>query len=199
MKVETHTTGQGTENVPDEPSNPPEDPSTPAKTAELSKAELNSMAPADKAALHTHDIPELCDKPADAPAARIRLTSSSGFYVRSFAHDLGIACGSYATMSELSRTRQSGYTIKDPPPEGQTLCLTYDDIKAGEDVWGPKIGAVLEEWMAKNPAVTNANKPDDRDRRNRQWNRGQGNSRGHQSNYRQGNKRQRRNSSSPDI
>ena len=131
---------------------------------EASTIQVNTLAPADKAAQHTHDIPELCDTPADAPAARIRLTSSSGFYVRSFAHDLGIACNSYGTMAELVRTRQSGYTIRDPPPEGQTLCLTYDDIQAGEDVWGPKITETLETWMEQNPSIPNANRSDDRDR-----------------------------------
>jgi tRNA pseudouridine55 synthase len=134
--------------------------------------------PADTAAQHTHDLPVLSDMPADGPAARVRLTSSSGFYVRSFAHDLGIACGSYATMAELTRTRQSAYTVQDPPPMGQSLCITYEDIEAGEDVWGPKIAPILEAWMEKNPAISNADKPDDRDRPNRQ--RGRGNYRGQQ-------------------
>ena len=199
MRVEAQTATQGPEQSADAPADLAEDPGEPVKATEPSRAEINRMAPADKAALHTHDVPELCDTPADAPAARIRLTSSSGFYVRSFAHDLGIACGSYGTLAELTRTRQSGYTIKDPPPDGQTLCLTYEDLKAGEDVWGPKIAGVLQEWMTRNPTVSNADRPDDRDRRNRQWNRGQGKNRGFQSSYRQGTKRERRNSSSPDI
>lgn len=175
------------------------------KAPEASTLKINTLAPADKAKEHTHDVPELCETPADAPAARIRLTSSSGFYVRSFAHDLGIACSSYGTMAELMRTRQSGYTTHDPPPEGQTLCLTYDDINAGEDVWGPKITATLEAWMEKNPAITNADRPDDRDRPNRRWDnnknggshRGQG--RGQQNKRKWSSGRDRRNSSSDEA
>ena len=126
--------------------------------------ELNSLMPAEKAALHTHDALDLCEEPADAPAARIRLTSSSGFYVRSFAHDLGIACDSYATMSELARVRQSAYTIYDPPPNGQVTCITYEDLKAGEETWGPKITTMLDKWMTENPPVDPSDRIDDRDK-----------------------------------
>lgn len=137
------------------------------ETGKLSRANIEKMdqwTREQKAAMHTHDIPELAKEPANAPAARVRLTSSSGFYVRSFAHDLGISCGSFGTMAELTRVRQSGYTINDPPPEGQTLCLTYDDLAKGEEVWGPKIAGVLEQWMGKNPVPDRANRVDDRDR-----------------------------------
>jgi tRNA pseudouridine55 synthase len=180
------------------------DTSESVKASEKSEITINTLTPADKATQHTHDIPELSDTPADAPAARIRLTSSSGFYVRSFAHDLGIACSSYGTMAELTRTRQSGYTIHDPPPEGQTSCLTYDDIEAGEAVWGPKIMRTLEAWMEKNPAITNADRPDDRDRPYRYRGRGNGGGQRYYSDRRQQNKRKwaggqgRRNSSSDD-
>lgn len=136
-------------------------------STKLSYEELNKLPAAEKAALHTHDVPDLQDHPADAPAVRVRLTSSSGFYVRSFAHDLGLACGSYATMSELSRSRQSSYTIYDPLPEGQVLCLTYEDLEQGEDVWGPKISGTLQKWMADNPVVAQTDRIDDRDRPHR--------------------------------
>lgn len=211
MKVESQTMDSDSE-LPAQRSEPksqpmdaPVDASQPAKAAERSSLEINSLSPADKAVRHTHDVPELRDTSAEAPAARIRLTSSSGFYVRSFAHDLGIACGTFATMAELIRTRQSGYTTTDPPPEGQSTCLTYDDIESGEDIWGPKIRKTLEAWMEKNPAISNANKPDDRDRPGRQWGHGRGRGQSFQQNFRQGNKRKwagnrdRRNSSSEEI
>jgi tRNA pseudouridine55 synthase len=160
----------------------------------------NTLPPAETAALHTHGIPELSADRADGPAARIRLTSSSGFYVRSFAHDLGIACDSYGTMAELTRTRQSSYTIHNPAPEGQITCLTYEELEAGEDVWGPKISEVLEAWMLKNPPDTNANRPDDRDRRDRDRRPGRGRYQGSGAKF--GGKRKfearRRNSSSPE-
>lgn len=169
----------------------------------------NAMTAQEKAALHTHDVPVLSEEPADAPAARIRLTSSSGFYVRSFAHDLGIACDSYATMAELIRVRQSGYTVKVPPPDEQVPCLTYEDLENGEQVWGPKLSKVLEKWMQEHPVEDSSARVDDRDR--------QYNGRRHNNNQRDhrrretygnagsrhradsGSKRHRRNSSSPDI
>lgn len=111
----------------------------------------NLMPRDQKAALHTHPLPTQEAEPAQAPAARVRLTVSSGFYVRSFAHDLGISSGSLSTMAALSRTRQAQFTIADPPPEGLTTALTMEDMEAGEDVWAPKITAMLERWMELNP------------------------------------------------
>jgi len=94
-------------------------------------------------------------EPAAAPAARIRLTVCSGFYVRSFAHDLGIACESRSHMSTLLRTRQAGYTTSDPPGSSELLtAVTYADLDAGEEKWGPKIRPQLETWVAANPVVT---------------------------------------------
>lgn len=101
---------------------------------------------------HTHVVEGLSATPADAPAARIRLTVSSGFYVRSFCHDLGIACDSYGTMAELARTRQGEYTIADAAQSELTPALAYDDLQQGEEIWGPKIQAVLSKWLEKNPA-----------------------------------------------
>lgn len=45
------------------------------------------------------------------PAARLRMTVTSGFYVRSLCHDLGQAVGSLAIMSELVRTRQGQFSL----------------------------------------------------------------------------------------
>lgn len=105
----------------------------------------------EKATLHTHSISGLSEDVADAPAARVRLTVSSGFYVRSFAHDLGLLCNSYATMSELARTRQADFTTTSPPPSDLVPALEITDIEKGEEVWGPKITKVLDAWLAKNP------------------------------------------------
>ncbi|EFX03092.1 pseudouridine synthase [Grosmannia clavigera kw1407] len=74
------------------------------------------------------------------PAARIRLTVSSGFYVRSFCHDLGEKVGSAAMMAELARTRQSDFCA------GSANCLEYDDISRGEAVWAPKVERLLRLW-----------------------------------------------------
>jgi tRNA pseudouridine55 synthase len=91
-------------------------------------------------------------EPAMALAVRIRLTVSSGFYVRSFAHDLGIACDSRSHMASLHRTRQANFTTSDPPESPDlTPALTYTDLEADEEVWAAKIRPQLENWVEANP------------------------------------------------
>jgi tRNA pseudouridine55 synthase len=76
------------------------------------------------------------------PAARLRMTVTSGFYVRSLCHDLGLACNSLGLMSSLIRSRQADYEL------GKNV-IEYTDLAAGEEVWAPKIQASLEEFMQK--------------------------------------------------
>lgn len=76
------------------------------------------------------------------PAARLRMTVTSGFYVRSLCYDLGVAVGSAALMAELERTRQGEFQL------GKN-CLEYDDLDKGEEVWAPKIEGFLDEWNSK--------------------------------------------------
>ncbi|KAL3495173.1 pseudouridine synthase [Aspergillus germanicus] len=80
------------------------------------------------------------------PAVKITMTVSSGFYVRSLAHDLGKAVGSCGLMSSLIRSRQADFKLE----PGQVL--EYEDLDAGEEVWGPKVKKFLEEWEAKRAA-----------------------------------------------
>jgi tRNA pseudouridine55 synthase len=95
------------------------------------------------------------EEPAVAPAAHIRLTVCSGFYVRSFAHDLGMVCQSRSHMASLLRSRQATYTTSDPPEAPSLMtAVTYADLDAGEDVWGPKIRPQLASWVAANPVPT---------------------------------------------
>ena len=77
------------------------------------------------------------------PAVKVTMTVSSGFYVRSLAHDLGVALGSNAIMSSLLRTRQGDFDIA---PEN---IIEYKDLEAGEDVWGPKLQGFLDKWAKK--------------------------------------------------
>ncbi|KAF7590905.1 hypothetical protein BBP40_002267 [Aspergillus hancockii] len=81
-----------------------------------------------------------------SPAVKITMTVSSGFYVRSLAHDLGKAVGSCGLMSELIRTRQAGFEL------GPLNVLEYRDLEAGEEVWGPKVQQFLEQWEKKRAA-----------------------------------------------
>ncbi|KAI1812879.1 pseudouridine synthase [Poronia punctata] len=77
------------------------------------------------------------------PAARIRMTVTSGFYVRSFCHDLGTKVASSAVMAELCRSRQGDFVL------GTSNCLEFSELAKGEDVWAPKIKAMLEQWNSK--------------------------------------------------
>ncbi|KAI9816845.1 MAG: hypothetical protein M1827_001490 [Pycnora praestabilis] len=76
------------------------------------------------------------------PAIRLSMTVTSGFYVRSLCHDLGKALGSLAIMSALVRTRQGEFEV-------DKNVLEYEDLDKGEDVWGEKVRAMLEEWGRK--------------------------------------------------
>lgn len=67
------------------------------------------------------------------------MTVTSGFYVRSLCHDLGVAVGSAALMAELKRTRQGDFEV------GKN-CLEYEDLEKGEGVWGKKVESALDGW-----------------------------------------------------
>ncbi|CZR65170.1 related to pseudouridine synthase [Phialocephala subalpina] len=77
------------------------------------------------------------------PAVRLRMTVTSGFYVRSLCHDLGAAIGSAGLMAELERTRQGDFELN-------KNVLEYKDLDGGEKVWGPKVEAMLDEWQEKS-------------------------------------------------
>ncbi|KAK2048957.1 pseudouridine synthase [Colletotrichum somersetense] len=79
------------------------------------------------------------------PAARIRMTVTSGFYVRSFCHDLGAKVNSAGMMAELERSRQGDFEVR------TDNCLEYEDLLKGEQVWGPKVTQMLTAWSEKYP------------------------------------------------
>jgi tRNA pseudouridine55 synthase len=49
----------------------------------------------------------------DAPKVVIEVECGRGFYMRTFAHDVGLALGCYATMTELQRRKAGAFTIDD--------------------------------------------------------------------------------------
>lgn len=149
-------------------------------------AEVNTLSREDKAKLHTHEILGLDSEPANAPAVRVRLTVSSGFYVRSFAHDLGLACGSYGTMAELARTRQADFSSSNPAPDRLIPALDHAELSQGEEVWGPRITQVLETWVENNPAPSKSQQRQPYERQTGF------------SGFKNHNSRKRRNSSSPE-
>ncbi|KAI2641649.1 trub family pseudouridylate synthase-containing protein [Hypomontagnella submonticulosa] len=81
------------------------------------------------------------------PAAKIRMTVTSGFYVRSFCHDLGVKIGSAAMMAELCRTRQGEFVL------GSSNCLEYSDLAKGESIWAPQVRDMLLQWNGKPRSV----------------------------------------------
>lgn len=76
------------------------------------------------------------------PAVKLRMTVTSGFYVRSLCHDLGKAVGSLGIMSELVRTRQGDFEL------GKNV-LDYAELEKGEEVWGPEVEAMLRKWVRR--------------------------------------------------
>ena len=134
---------------------------------------------------HIHAPPPPSSTPSPAPACSVSLTVSSGFYVRSFAHDLGLACSSLGIMASLVRSRQGDFALDPSPTPTPTATpstdtsnaarppygvLSYTDLALGEDHWAPKITAMLDRWNADHRDTPdlddNEGKPriDDRDR-----------------------------------
>lgn len=91
---------------------------------------------------HEEPYPFSSSQGKSPPAVKLRMTVTSGFYVRSLAHDLGEAVGSLATMSALVRTRQGEFEL------GKNV-LEYEDVNKGEEVWGPNVETLLDAWEGK--------------------------------------------------
>ncbi|KAK7432769.1 pseudouridine synthase pus4 [Neonectria magnoliae] len=119
-----------------------------AKNPPLMSGALGKLPPqnvySDKGTNLVPDAPDKDTPPpwtdAGPPAVKVRLTVTSGFYVRSFCHDLGAKLESAGLMSELCRSRQSDFTV------GGTNCLEFDDLAKGEKVWGPQVADMLARW-----------------------------------------------------
>ena len=149
---------------------------TPSSTSP--KAAFASTLTPTTTAQHTHVPPPSSTLPSPAPACSISLTVSSGFYVRSFAHELGLACKSLGIMASLVRSRQGDFSLNPSPSSTSDSAhlasatpygvLSYDDLALGEGHWGPKVTAMLERWNADHPPESDDDqgKPriDDRDR-----------------------------------
>ena len=96
------------------------------------------------------------------PVVKLRMTVTSGFYVRSLSHDLGEIIGSLACMCALVRTRQGGFEL------GKNV-LDYENLGKGEDVWGPKLEQLLADWQSTDGGIdgeTDRSGGDSRRRRN---------------------------------
>jgi tRNA pseudouridine55 synthase len=122
------------------------------------------------------------------------MTVTSGFYVRSLCHDLGMAVDSLAFMASLVRTRQGDFEL------GKNV-LEYGDLEKGEEVWGSKVQAMLEEWQAKEGVKMVGSEPSGK-RKEREPSPGRGRGRGREDERskkpRREKERERRNTSSPE-
>ncbi len=97
------------------------------------------------------------------PAVKLRLTVTSGFYVRSLSHDLGEVMGSLACMCALVRTRQGDFEL------GRNV-LEYENLEKGEDVWGPKVEQLLAEWQSIDEGINGVTNNSNGERRRRRRN-----------------------------
>lgn len=107
----------------------------------------------------TNLVPDVADESTPPPwtdegppACKVRLTVTSGFYVRSFCHDLGAKLNSAAIMAELCRSRQSDFTV------GGTNCLEFEDLAKGEEVWAPKVSDIIARWNGEPGAAESGSK-----------------------------------------
>lgn len=106
------------------------------------------------------DSPPLVEDP---PAVKLRMTVTSGFYVRSLSHDLGEMVGSLACMCGLVRTRQGDFEL------GKNV-LEYENLEKGEDMWGPRVEQLLAEWQSSNQGMDGVADRNDDERRRRRRN-----------------------------
>ncbi|KAI0490547.1 trub family pseudouridylate synthase-containing protein [Xylaria cf. heliscus] len=121
------------------------------KDVPLMSGALGEMPPAaPKPGKGSNLIPETPDTDSPPPwedkgppAARIRMTVTSGFYVRSFCHDLGAKVSSSAMMAELCRSRQGDFVLQG------SNCLEFSDLAKGEDFWAPQVKSMLDQWNSK--------------------------------------------------
>lgn len=90
--------------------------------------------------VNTLDLVEL-----EGPRARLRLTCSAGFYVRSLARDLGERVGTGACLEALRRTRSGEFGLED----AVTLATLEQDPSATK---GRVIG--IERLLPRLPTVT---------------------------------------------
>ena len=121
------------------------------KVSETEAAPAASEPSASEPAETKAEAPAQPEQPkSQTPAVKIKMTVTSGFYVRSLAHDLGKAVGSLGLMSELVRSRQGDFELS---PE---KVLEYKDLDAGEEVWAPKVERFLQEWEQKRIAKAEA-------------------------------------------
>ncbi|GAA5928984.1 hypothetical protein JCM3775_006702 [Rhodotorula graminis] len=82
----------------------------------------------DEVAAASEPAPTSTEPTARPPIFEIKMTVSSGTYVRSIVHDLGLALGSAAHVVKLTRTRQGEFVLD--PPDASTVLSAGEGAKA---------------------------------------------------------------------
>jgi Pseudouridine synthase len=78
------------------------------------------------------------------PQVVLEFEVSGGTYIRSLAHDIGLALGCGAYVSELRRTKIGNFNV--------SMALSYERLNSLEDLWG----VIIPIWEAMSflPAVS---------------------------------------------
>jgi tRNA pseudouridine55 synthase len=126
---------------------------------QASKAEKDAVEPAlpDVEAV---EVPEVSEKTGERPATfRVRMTVTSGTYVRSIVHDIGLALGCGAHVVELTRTRQGEFVLQgdeeiiaEKEAEAKRGAMDEEEALAnGQSLPGPSTGAI--PWPVFEKAI----------------------------------------------
>ncbi|KAG8952190.1 hypothetical protein FRC00_006869 [Tulasnella sp. 408] len=97
----------------------------------------------------TVDTWDAIPEPERPPTFELKMTVSSGTYVRSIVHDIGLALGSAAHVVSLTRTRQGEFALGEGE-SGQGDCVPWNVIeKASQDqkegLPGSPLGAITDD------------------------------------------------------
>ncbi|TKA73395.1 hypothetical protein B0A55_04281 [Friedmanniomyces simplex] len=148
--VDEDGTGNGTVTDSQSPPSPKRSKSSPGpvasgalpETTTTEEALTNSTQPTSEPLASAPMPATFSTYPCPAPAVCLRMTVTSGFYVRSLAHDLGAAVGSLGIMADLVRTRQGDFEL------GKNV-LEYAELADGEEVWAPRVSGMLKSWQGE--------------------------------------------------
>lgn len=102
--------------------------------------------------LSAPDVPEVSPQTGLRPATfKVRMTVSSGTYVRSIVHDIGLALGCGAHVVKLTRTRQGEFVLRDDQEKAAVGATeeTKEDVK--EEASSSAV-AIDDEEAAMNAA-----------------------------------------------
>ena len=97
------------------------------------------------------------------PTLGVEVQCGRGFYMRTFAHDLGLALGCYAYLSELTRVRAAAFTLEDAMSPAELEAAAEDDAwralllapdAALRSMAAVGVGSAAERHLRNGQAVT---------------------------------------------